>query len=81
MCRAVGTDQSGAINGEYDRQVLQHYIVYELIVRALQKSRVNGDDRLHALARQSRRESHAVLFGDADVEIALRELLRVAHHA
>ena len=77
--RAVGADDAGAVDREHDRQVLQHDVVDQLVVRALQERRVDRDHRLHAFARESRGERHRVLLGDADVEIAIREFLREAH--
>ena len=53
----------------------------QLIVGALQKSRVDRHHRFHALAGEPRGEGHRVLLGDADVEIALRIFPREAHQA
>ena len=44
------------------------------IERALEKGRVNRTDRLQAFNGQSRREGHAVLFGDADIERSFGKL-------
>jgi hypothetical protein len=35
--------------------------MYELVIRALQKSRINGDDRLVTFARETRGERERVL--------------------
>ena len=50
MRRAVGPNQSGSIQGEQYIQILQGDIMDQLIVSALQKSRINRHDRLRALA-------------------------------
>ena len=77
MGRAIAAHQPGAIQREHHRQILQGDVVNELIVGALQERRVDRDDRLEALAGETRRERHRVLFGDRHVEIAVRESLRV----
>ena len=75
MGRPVRADQSGPVEGETDRQVLDRDIVHDLIVGALQEGRIDGAERLVAFRRQAGRERHRVLLGDADVEGAGRELL------
>ncbi len=37
MCRAIRSDQSGTVDGEHHRQVLQRDVVNELVVSTLQK--------------------------------------------
>ncbi len=81
MGGAVGTDQTGAVDGEHDRQVLQGDIVDPLVVGALQEGRVDRHDRLQAFAGESRGEGDGVLLGDADVEIACGEFLGEARQA
>ena len=49
--------------------------MYQLVVSALQESGVNRHDRLNAFACQAACKGNGVLFGDADVEIAVGELL------
>ena len=78
---AVGAHQSGAVYGENHRQILQCGVVNELVVSALQKSGVNGDNRAHSLAGHSGGEGYGVLFGDAGVEAAGRELAGEVGHA
>ena len=73
--RAVGADQTGAVHAEAHRQLLDRDVVHNLIVSALQERRVDRDKRLVALRRQPRREGHAVLLGDADVEGAIGKCL------
>ena len=74
--RAVAADESAAVDRERDRQVLQAYVVDQLVVGALQERRVNRDDRPQAFAGKARGERHGVLFGDGDVEIAVGKTLR-----
>ena len=47
--------------------------MHHLVVTALQEGGIDGADRLHAVRRQTGREGHRVLFGDADVIRPLRE--------
>ena len=75
MGRAVCTDNTGTVDGEQNRQVLQGNVMYQLVVSALQESGVNRHDRLDAFARQTACKGNGVLLGDTDVEIAVRELL------
>ena len=51
----------------------------ELVVAALQKSRVDREHGLQALAGKTRGEGDRVLLRDADVEIPVAEFLREAH--
>src|SRR5438552_3502208 len=79
--RAIAADEAGAIERKQHRQVLDRDVVDQLIVAALQESRIDAHDRPHALAGEARGERHRVLLGDADVEVAAGKLLRVPHHA
>jgi hypothetical protein len=79
--RAVGTDQPAAVDGEHHRQILQGDIVDQLVISALQEGRIDRHHRPHAVAGQPAGKSHRVLFGDADIEIALGKFLGEAHHA
>ena len=47
----------------------------QLVVGALQEGAVNRDHGVHVLAGHAGRQGHAVLLGDADIEIALGEAL------
>ena len=75
MGRAVGADQTGAIDDEAHRQTLDRDIVHHLIVGALQEGRVDRDERLDAFGGQTRGEGDRMLLGDADVEGSLRKRL------
>jgi hypothetical protein len=68
----VSADNAGAVDGEENRQVLYRDVVNQLIVGTLEKRRIDGDDRLHPFASESRRERKRVLLGDADIEIPIR---------
>ena len=69
---AVVADQAGPVQKEAHGQVLQGDIVDDLVVRALQKRRIDGADRLEAFGGQTGGECDGVLLGDADIEVALR---------
>ena len=72
MGGAVGADQAGAVDHEAHRQRLEGNVMHHLIIAALQEGRINRAEGLEAFRRQPRREGHRVLFGDADIEKALR---------
>ena len=75
MARPVAADQSGAIDGEQHRQVLQGHVVHHLVKSALQESRVNCDHRLESVAGHTCGDRDAMLFGNGDIKIAIREQL------
>ena len=71
MGRAVCADNTGTVDGEQNRQVLQGNVVYQLVVSALQESGVNRHDGLDAFARQTAGKGNGVLLGNTDVKIAV----------
>ena len=70
MGGAVGADDTGAVDGEQYRQVLQCHIVHQLVVGALQEGGINRHHGLDATAGQAGSKSNGVLLGNADIEIA-----------
>ena len=70
----VVAHQPGPVDGEHDRQVLEPDVLHEHVEGALQKGRVDGDDRLQTAQGEPGREQDGVLLGDADVVNAAREL-------
>ncbi len=81
MGRAVAAHQAGPVHGEYHRQVLQGDVVNELIIGALQESRIDRHYGLEPLGRQAGGKGDRVLFGDRDVVVALGESLREFNQA
>ena len=81
MRRAVSADQACAVQGKHHRQVLQCHIVYQLVVAALQESRVNGHHGFEPLTCHARCKRDRVLLGDADVVVATRKALMKLDHA
>src|SRR5437016_5775482 len=79
--RPIAADDAAGGDRKQHRQVLDRDVVDQLVVAALQESRIDAQDRPHALAGEARGKRHRVLLGDADVEVALWKLLRVLHHA
>ncbi|OIQ73359.1 hypothetical protein GALL_450070 [mine drainage metagenome] len=79
MGGAVSADNAGAVHREQHWQVLDGHVVNHLVIATLQERGINRDHRLHAFAGQSCSESHRMLLGDADVEIALRKTLGELH--
>ncbi len=75
MGRPIGADQAGAVHGEAHRQPLNGHVMNDLVVGALQERRVDGGERLVAFGGETGGEGDAVLFGNADIERPLRELL------
>jgi len=73
MCRSIGPGQSGPVEHERHRQVLQSDIVNQLVVASLQKGRIDGHDGTHPLDRKATRYGDSVLLGDANVDVTLRK--------
>ena len=69
--RPVVSGKSRAVDGERHREALQADVVNDLIVGALEKRRIDADDRAHALGGETRGEGDRVLLGNADVEEAI----------
>ena len=82
MRRAVVADDTCAVDTEHHVQVLQCYVMDDIIVRPLQESGVDIAIRYHPCFREPRTERHSVTLGDADIEHAVRQLfLHDAHRA
>ena len=81
MGGAIRADNARAVNGEQHGQVLQRHIVQQLVVSALQKGGINGDNRLGIGARHACGKGYGVLLGDADIKAAVGELLGKGHQA
>src|SRR5699024_5730589 len=75
MGRTIGTDITGAIQWKCDVQILQCYIMNQLIVGPLQKGRVNSHDGLFLVTDQAGNKSHRMLFGNTHVKITARKAL------
>ncbi len=73
MRRAVGADETGAVDREAHRQALDRDVVDDLVVGALQEGGIERGERLVALGGKAGGEGHRMLFGDADIETAGRE--------
>ena len=73
MSRTIGPDQASTINGEAYGQVLDRYIMYDLIIATLQKGGIDRAKRLKAFAGKTGSESHRMLLSNADIECALRK--------
>ena len=58
MRGSVRTDQSGPVYGKNHRQILEAYIVDQLVIRALQERRIYGHYRALPGRRQTGGESH-----------------------
>ena len=66
--RPVCADEPGPVDRKPDWQFLEGHVVYDLVVAALQERRIDRRERLIALGRETCRERHGVLFGNADIE-------------
>ncbi len=70
MGRPVGTHQTGAVDREAHRQVLDAHVVHHLVIGALEEGGVNRREGPHPFGRHPGGEGHRVLFGDPDIEAA-----------
>ncbi len=75
MGGAVRSDQPGTVEREADRELLDHDVMDDLVIGALQEGRIDGAERLVAFAGEAGGEGHGVLLGDADIEGAGRKRL------
>ena len=75
MRRAVGADEAGAIDRKPHRQILDRDVMHDLVVGALQEGGVDRRERLAAFGGKAGCERHRMLFGDADIEGAIRKRL------
>jgi hypothetical protein len=64
---SIISDNAASIDSERHREVLDAHIVNDLIVCALQKRRVDRDNRFHPFACQASRVRNGVLLADANV--------------
>ena len=71
MGLAVGTHQTGPVNGKHHMVALDGNIVKQLVISPLQKSGINGANRQHPPGCQTGRHGHRMLFGDAHIKKAL----------
>ena len=69
---AVLAGDPGAVQHERHGQPVQRHVHQRLVERAVHERRVEAHDRVHAAHRQTGRGGDGVLFGDADVEGAVR---------
>jgi hypothetical protein len=68
MGATVRAYEARAIHREAHRQLLDHHVMYDLVVGALQEGGIDRAERLVALRRHSGREGDGMLLGDSDVE-------------
>ena len=81
MGRAVGADHAAPVHGEQHIQLLDGHIVDELVVAALQKGGVDGDDGLEPVDGHARGQRNRVLFGNGDIVKALGEGVGESHQS
>ena len=72
----VVADEAGAVDGQDHFLVLHGHVVDDLVIGALQERRVDGEDRDEPALGHAAGKRHRELFGDADVEEAVREPFR-----
>ena len=73
MGGAVIADNTGPVDGKAHRKVLNGDVMHQLVIATLQEGRIQRTEGLHALGRQTSREGHRMLFGDADIKHPVRE--------
>ena len=71
VSRTVLGRKTGAVHAENHRQILKRRVVNDAVVRALQKSRVDGADGMKTHGRHAASEQDCVLFCNADVIVAV----------
>src|SRR5918994_3996403 len=67
----VVSSKSRTVDGERHWEALQTDVMNNLIKGALEKRRIDADDRTHALGGETRGEGDRMLLGNADVEEAI----------
>src|SRR5829696_4639510 len=67
----VVSSKSRTVDGERHWEALQTDVMNNLIIGALEKRRIDADDRTHALGGETRGEGDRMLLGNADVEEAI----------
>jgi len=80
MAGPVFSDQPGAIDGKGDIEVLQGNIVNQLVITALQKRRIDSDNRFQPIASHACCQGHRVLLSDGNVVELLWEPLGEFDH-
>ena len=75
MGAAIGADQACAVHGKADGQVLDADIMHDLVIGALQESRVYSAEGFVAFGRHTRRKCDGVLFRDAHIKHAVGEFM------
>ena len=78
---AVVAAESAAIHAERDVEILQRDVVDNHVVGALHEGRVNREEWLEALGRETCGEERGVLLGDADIEVFVGMRLGKMHEA
>jgi hypothetical protein len=73
--RAVVTAESRAIHAKRDGQILQRHVMNDHVVGALHERRVDRQERLQPLRRETAGEERRVFLRNADIVVALRMLL------
>ena len=81
MRSSVVAHDTCTVNTKYHMQVLQRYVMHDVIVRPLQESGVDITVRHHACLRQTGAERHRVSFGDTHIEHPFRQLFLHDTHA
>src|SRR5213078_1611412 len=71
MGLAVLSDKAGPVNREANGQLLDRDVMHDLVVAALQESRVDRGEGLHAFGGEARGKGHRMLLSDPDIEGAL----------
>ena len=73
--RAVCAHQSRTVEDEHDMQVLEGYIMHNLVVGPLHEGGINRYDRDNPVTSEARGKCHRMFLGNAHVYHAVREFL------
>ena len=72
---AVVAAEAAAVHAQAHGQVLDRHVMDDHVDRPLHEGRIDGEEGAQALGGHAAGEQGGVLFGDADIVVALRQLL------
>ena len=80
MSRTVFANQSGAVETQNNRKILNRYVVDDIIMRPLHKRRIDIAERLQSVFSHPSGEGNRMSFGNTDIESAFRHFLHQYIH-
>ena len=80
MSGTVFANQSGAVETQNNRKILNRYVVDDIIMRPLHKRRIDIAERLQSVFSHPSGEGNRMSFGNTDIESAFRHFLHQYIH-